>query len=98
MVWPESRVKARLGAQRRDVVWEMLRRAVRWIAAGVAAGIPVALSAARGAQSLLFGLSAGDARVLIGAASVMAAMGLLAAYLPARRASRVDPLTALRCE
>jgi ABC-type antimicrobial peptide transport system permease subunit len=75
-----------------------LQRGLTWIAFGVAAGIPLALSASRVAQGLLFGLTATDVGTLIGAVGVMSAMGLLAAYIPARRASRVDPLTSLRCE
>jgi len=57
-----------------------------------------ALSASRVAQGLLFGMSATDPGPLIGAAGVMSAIGLIAAYIPARRASRADPLIALRCE
>ena len=65
---------------------------------GVAAGIPPALGASRIAQGLSFGLSATDPGTVIVAAAVMSATGLLAAYIPARRASRLDPLVALRCE
>ena len=83
---------------RREVLWVMLRRALVWIAVGVAAGIPLALSASRVAQGLLFGLSATDTGTVIGAAIVISAMGLLAACIPARRASRVDPIVALRNE
>jgi predicted permease len=94
----EIGIRMALGAQRCDVLWFTVRRGLAWVAAGVAAGIPLALSASRVAQGLLFGLSASDTGALIGAAGVMAAMGLLAAYIPARRASRVDPLIALRAE
>jgi predicted permease len=94
----EIGIRMALGAQPGDVLWVTVRRGLVWIAAGVAAGIPLALSASRVAQGLLFGLSASDAGALIGAASVMVAMGVLAAYVPARRASRVDPLSALRTE
>jgi predicted permease len=94
----EIGIRMALGAQPGDVLWVTVRRGLVWIAAGVAAGIPLALSASRVAHGLLFGLSANDAGTLTGAAGVMAAMGMLAAYLPARRASRVDPLIALRTE
>jgi predicted permease len=94
----EIGIRMALGAQRGDVLWVTVRRGLVWIVAGVAAGIPLALSASRVAQGLLFGLSASDAGALVAAAGVMAAMGLLAAYIPARRASRVDPLIALRTE
>jgi predicted permease len=94
----EIGIRMALGAQPRDVVWVMLRRALVWIAAGIAVGIPLALSASGVAQRLLFGLNASDPGVLIAAAIVMAAMGVIAGYLPARRAARVDPLVALRCD
>ena len=70
--------------------------ASRWTTAGVAIGIPCALLAARIARGLLFGLSATNGSVVTIAVAVMGLMGLLAAYLPARRASRIDPLLALR--
>jgi predicted permease len=94
----EIGIRMALGAQRSQVLWTTLQRGLVWIAAGVAAGVPLALSASRVAQGLLFGLSPSDPGPLIGAAAVMSAMGLLAAYIPARRASRVDPLVALRHE
>jgi ABC-type antimicrobial peptide transport system permease subunit len=94
----EIGIRMALGAQPGDVLWVTVRRGVVCIAAGVAAGIPLALSTSRVAQGFLFGLSANHAGALIGASSVMAAMGVLAAYLPARRASRVDPLIAVRTE
>jgi predicted permease len=94
----EIGIRMALGAQRSHMLWVTMRQGLAWIAFGIAAGIPLALSASRVARGLLFGLSATDAGTLIGAAIVMSAIGLLAAYIPARRASRVDPLIALRCE
>ena len=94
----EIGIRMALGARPGDVLLTTLRRAFVWIAAGVVLGVPLALSASRVAQGLLFGLSAADTVTLIGAIAVMSAMGLLAAYVPARRASRVDPLVALRCD
>ncbi len=94
----EIGIRMALGAQRGDVLRAILRRGLVWIAAGVALGIPLALSATRLVQALLFGLSATDSGSLIGAAALMCAMGLLASYIPARRASRVDPIIALRAE
>ena len=94
----EIGIRMALGAQRSQVLWATLQRGLVWIAAGVAAGVPLALSVSRVAQGLLFGLSPSDPCPLIAAAAVMSAMGLLAAYIPARRASRVDPLVALRHE
>ena len=94
----EIGIRMALGSRRGDVLRMTLGRGFVWIAVGLAAGVPLALFASRVAQGLLFGLSVTDPGSLIGAAAVMSAMGLLAAYIPARRASRVDPLIALRGE
>jgi ABC-type antimicrobial peptide transport system permease subunit len=92
----EIGIRMALGAPRGHVLRVTLRRCLGWVAAGVAIGIPLALSASRVAEGLLFGLDATDAFTLMAAAGVMSAMGLLAGYIPARRASRLDPLAALR--
>ena len=94
----EIGIRMALGARRRDVLLAMLWRAFAWIAIGVVLGVPLALSASRLTRGLLFGLSTADAPTWIGAIAVMCVMGLLAAYVPARRAARVDPLVALRSE
>jgi predicted permease len=94
----EIGIRMALGARRCDVIWAMLRRGLVWIASGTAIGVPVALIASRVTQGLLFGMSTTDPATLIVAAGVMSAMGLLAGYIPAHRASRVDPVVALRCE
>jgi predicted permease len=94
----EIGIRMALGARRSDVLLAMLRRSLVWVIAGILVGVPLALSTSRVAQNLLFGLRATDVRTLIGAAMVMFAMGTVAGYIPARRASRVDPLVALRAE
>jgi hypothetical protein len=94
----ELGLRMALGASRSHVLWGTVRQGLEWTAAGVVLGIPLAVVASRVARGLLFGLSATDDGVLIGAAGVMSVMGILAAYVPARRASRVDPLIALRME
>jgi len=94
----EIGVRIALGAQRSDVVWIVLREALILTLAGVAAGVPAALWMARYAKSLLFGVSAADPAVVAGSIAIMAGIAILAGYLPARRASHIDPMTALRYE
>jgi predicted permease len=94
----EIGIRMALGAQRAEVLWATLLRALVWTAAGIALGIPLAVTASRAAESLLFGLSPFDMVTLSAAVVLMLALGALAAYIPARRASRVDPLVALRYE
>jgi predicted permease len=94
----EIGIRMALGAQPSDVLLSTVRRSLAWIAAGIAVGIPLALGTSRVAQGLLFGLSANDPGTFIAATIVMATVGLLAACIPARRASRIDLLVALRAE
>jgi predicted permease len=94
----EIGIRMALGAERRDVLWLMLRDALRLALIGVAVGIPSALAAALLISSQLFGISAADP-VAIGLATlILLAVASAASYLPARRAARVDPLVALREE
>jgi ABC-type antimicrobial peptide transport system permease subunit len=68
----------------------------RLAAAGLLIGVPTAIGGARFLTSLLYGVTPTDPVVLVGASAVLMAIALLACYLPARQAMRVDPLTALR--
>jgi len=68
------------------------------VAVGIAIGVPVAFALTRLVSSKLYGLKATDPLTIIVASLVLAAVAMLAGYLPARRASRVDPLIALRYE
>ena len=94
----EIGLRIALGAQRRDVLWLLLRRSLFWIGAGIVLGAPLALAAARGAATLVFGVNPMDPATLAGAALVMVVMGIVAALIPSRRALNVDPLAALRAE
>jgi ABC-type antimicrobial peptide transport system permease subunit len=94
----EIGIRMALGSQRGAVLWAMLRPAVTWIAIGIGSGLPLALATARAARSQLFGLSPADPRTVAGAVIVMSVLGLLAAFIPARRATHVDPLVALRSD
>jgi ABC-type antimicrobial peptide transport system permease subunit len=69
-----------------------------WILAGIALGIPVTLEGGRLVQKMLYGLSGTDALSFSIAVATLLSSGLLAGYLPARRASRIDPAVALRNE
>jgi putative ABC transport system permease protein len=94
----EIGIRMALGAQRRGVIGMEVRTAARLVAAGMALGLPAAWLASRWVKSMLFGLAPTDPATIAGAAAVLAGAALAAAYLPARRASKVDPVTALREE
>ena len=98
----EMGIRMALGARRGDVVWLVVSDALLLVATGIAVGVPAALAVARFASSqisgLLFGLEATDPFTIVTAAFALASVAAFAAYLPARRASRVDPMVALRAE
>lgn len=94
----EFGIRMALGAERRDVLWMVLGEALRLILVGVAIGLVLALACSRVIASSLFGLSTYDPVILVLASVAMTGTALLAAYLPARRATRIDPMTALRYE
>jgi predicted permease len=94
----ELGLRIALGAGRRDVVGLVLREVFALVAGGVVVGIPIALAVGRLGAALLYDLSPTDPSTLALAVSCLAATGLAAGLVPARRASRVDPLTALRVE
>ncbi|HJU88075.1 MAG TPA: ABC transporter permease [Gemmatimonadaceae bacterium] len=94
----ELGVRAALGATPRDVLTLVLGRGVRLAAIGVVAGLVVAAFGVRLIRTLLYGVSPMDGWTFAGASVVIAAIALVASYLPARRATRVDPVTVLRAE
>lgn len=94
----EIGIRMALGAERRNIVWMVLRESLMLVTIGLAVGVPAALAAARLISSQLFGLNPSDPVTLITAAALLTVVAALAGYLPARRASRVDPLIALRYE
>lgn len=91
----EIGIRTAVGAQRGDVLWIILRHSVILIAAGLVIGFPLALAGTRWTRSLLFGVPAAD---LVAVSAAVVLMALLAGYLPTRRASRIDPMSAIRHE
>jgi ABC-type antimicrobial peptide transport system permease subunit len=87
-----------LGARRESVLSHVLREAARLAAIGGALGLAIAVPATRLLRSQLFGVSPSDPLTLVGVCVVLGAVSLAAAYVPARRATRVDPVVALRAE
>ena len=94
----EIGIRMSLGAETRDILSLVLRNGVLLTVLGLAIGLPIAIFMARALSGLLFGVDAGDPGALVGLPALLATVALLACYLPARRASRVDPLQALRYE
>src|SRR5262249_17159709 len=94
----EMGIRIALGARAEDVLTLMMRQAVRLCILGVAVRTVPGLGLTQVMESLLYGVSAHDPRVFVVTPVVLIAVALVAAAVPARRATRVDPLLALRCE
>jgi predicted permease len=94
----EIGIRMALGAQRQDVVRLVMRESMILVAAGIVIGVGGATSASRLVSTLLFGLAPTDATTMAGAMTVMVLVAGLAGYVPARRASGIDPIAALRYE
>ena len=94
----EIGIRMALGAKQRDVLWLVLREALLLVLAGIAVGLPVIFLTARFIATLLYGLPPTDASSLSLATLLLVFVALLAGYWPARRATRIDPLVALRCD
>jgi putative ABC transport system permease protein len=94
----EIGIRMSLGAPRNNILRLVLGEGARMAAFGVLIGIAASLAITRLISILLFGISATDPLTFVGVAILLSAVALLASYIPARRATRVDPLVALRCE
>jgi ABC-type antimicrobial peptide transport system permease subunit len=94
----EVGIRIALGAQPRSIAGKVVVDALKSVAIGLVSGIPIALAAAAGLRSLLFGVTPRDPVTLIATCVIVAMTAILAAFVPARRASRIDPIVALREE
>jgi ABC-type antimicrobial peptide transport system permease subunit len=94
----EIGIRIALGARRPRVIWMILREALAMALVGLGIGLPAALAASRFLQSFLFQMKPTDPLSLTLAASTLLAAALLAGYMPARRAAKVDPWRSLRDE
>ena len=94
----EIGIRMALGADRANVAWQVIRETVLWIVAGIMIGLPLTLGGARLLKTMLYGLSGSDPFSLMAAVLVLSIAGMAAGYLPARKASRVEPMVAIRYE
>jgi predicted permease len=94
----EIGIRLAVGASRRSVMWMMLRETLIVVSIGVVAGVIAVVPATRALRNQLFGVTPADPVSVAIAATVLVVVSVLAGFLPARRATRVDPLLALRCE
>jgi predicted permease len=94
----EIGIRMALGAQRADVIRLLLRQSIRLTAIGIACGLAGAAALARYMEAMLFGLTPLDPATFIVVPLMLALIAIVAAYMPARRATKADPVASLRCE
>jgi ABC-type antimicrobial peptide transport system permease subunit len=94
----EIGIRMALGARRSTMLWMVLREILILVTSGLVIGVPAALAGDRLVSNMLFGLKPIDPVTLVSATIVLLMVAAIAGYLPARRASRADPMVALRCE
>jgi putative ABC transport system permease protein len=95
---PEIGIRMALGAKASQVVWMIERQGLILVSIGLGCGMFAALGLTRFVKGLLFGIQPSDRLTFLGVAGVLLAVALIASYLPAWRASRIDPINALRHE
>ncbi len=94
----EMGIRKALGAQPSDVAWPILREALTLTGIGIVIGLPVALALVRLIRGIFYGIEPHDPLTMVGATVLMVTVATLAAWIPARRAARIDPMEALRYE
>lgn len=94
----EIGIRMALGARLREIIWLVLRETLWLVLAGIGLGVPLAIWISRNAKALLFGVTAADPVIMAVSVAALIGVAVLAGYLPARRASRIDPMVALRYE
>lgn len=94
----EIGIRMALGAQVPEIRALVVQQSLKLVAAGIAVGIPAALLLARFSSTLLFGIAPADPTTIGAVMTIVLSVGWIAAYLPARRATRIDPLGALRSQ
>jgi putative ABC transport system permease protein len=95
---PEIGIRITLGAQRGQILSMVVGQGLRLALAGIAVGIAGAFALSRILAKFLYGVAATDPMTYAAVAALLLAVAVLASYIPARRATRIDPITALRCE
>ena len=94
----ELGIRMALGANRGSVIWLVLSEPARLVALGLIMGLVVTQAAGRVVERLLYGLAPTDPVTLVAVAALLLCVAVLASYLPARRATRVNPIIALRAD
>ena len=94
----EIGVRMALGAEATDVRTMVLKSGLRWLLVGIGIGVPASIALARILQNRIWGIKSADPLTLAAVSLLLTAVGLAACYIPARRATKVDPMVALRYE
>ena len=94
----EFGIRTALGASDRNVIRLVVAQGAKLTAVGIGIGVALAFATTRVLESVLFGVASADATTFVGIPALLAVVALLASYIPARRATRVDPMEALRGE